>query len=186
MRLPGESERPAREQTRRQELPAFEELFHQHWERICRLLLHLTGDPAEAEDLALEAFWRLWQRPPARDDNLGGWLYRVASNLGYNALRARQRRRHYEERAGRAALETPDPAVQDDIEAVQEQVRQTLQNMPLRQAQLLVLRSNGLSYQEIAAALLVKPSSVGSLLARAEQKFERLYERSSPPHAPKR
>ena len=53
------------------------------------------------EDLALEAFWRLYRRSPVLDENkLGGWLYRVATNLGFNALRARRRRQQYEGQAG--------------------------------------------------------------------------------------
>ena len=46
-----------------------------------------------------------------------------------------------------------------------------------RAAQLLILRHGGLSYADIAASLNVAPGSVGTLLARAEKKFERLYRR---------
>ena len=46
------------------------------------------GDADEAQDLALETFWRLYSSPPRRTENVGGWLYRVALRLGYNALRA--------------------------------------------------------------------------------------------------
>ena len=48
--------------------------------------------------------------------------------------------------------------------------------MPVRQAQLLILRHSGLSYQEIAETLNVAPTSVGTLLVRAEKEFIRLYE----------
>jgi RNA polymerase sigma-70 factor (ECF subfamily) len=44
-----------------------------------------------------------------------------------------------------------------------------------REAQLLILRHSGLAYKEIAAALGVAPGSIGTLLARAEKEFERLY-----------
>jgi DNA-directed RNA polymerase specialized sigma24 family protein len=53
----------------------FERLFEQHWKKICALLNRLTGDPAEAEDLALEVFWRLYQQPPGDNrSGLAGWL----------------------------------------------------------------------------------------------------------------
>jgi RNA polymerase sigma-70 factor (ECF subfamily) len=45
-----------------------------------------------------------------------------------------------------------------------------------RQAQILILRHAGLSYREIAAALGLNPASIGTLLLRAEQQFEMLYE----------
>ncbi|MBI4788427.1 MAG: RNA polymerase subunit sigma-24, partial [Chloroflexi bacterium] len=96
---------------------AFETIFLEHYSRVYGVLFRLVGDRAEAEDLALETFWRLWERAPAQAENLGGWLYRVAVNLGYNALRAAKRRAQYEDQAGRDALDInapPDPA--DEVE----------------------------------------------------------------------
>jgi DNA-directed RNA polymerase specialized sigma24 family protein len=47
----------------RQEAPDFEALFQQHWTRLCWVLFRLVGDWPEAEDLALDAFDRLYRRP---------------------------------------------------------------------------------------------------------------------------
>jgi RNA polymerase sigma-70 factor (ECF subfamily) len=157
-------------------------LFQQHWSRICGLLYRMLGDWAEAEDLALEAFVRLYRRPPSEQGNLGGWLYRVATNLGFNALRTRQRRQKYEQEAGIAALERElpaNPATSVEHDQERQQVRATLAAMKPRSAQVLVLRYSGLSYAEIAMALGVAPTSVGTLLARAEQEFESVYQKNS-------
>jgi len=54
-------------------------------------------------------------------------------------------------------------------------VREVLAEMDQRQAQLLLLRHSGVSYREIAAALDMAPTSVGTLLARAEREFEKRY-----------
>jgi hypothetical protein len=43
---------------------SFQEIFLTHWDRIYQLLVRMIGDPAEAEDLALETFLRLYQHPP--------------------------------------------------------------------------------------------------------------------------
>jgi RNA polymerase sigma-70 factor (ECF subfamily) len=156
----------------------FEQAFAEHYARVYGVLVRLVGDRAEAEDLAVETFWRLWERAPARWDNLGGWLYRVALRLGYNALRGARRRQQYEESAGRDALEQstpPDPARAAEQAEERARVRTVLALLPERDAQLLILRHTGLSYQEVAAALGVAPSSVGTLLARAEAQFEKLY-----------
>ena len=75
---------------------AFDTLVQTHWNRICEALFRLTDDWDEAEDLALETFMRLYQNPPEDTQNLTGWLYRVATNLGLNALRSQKRRRFYE------------------------------------------------------------------------------------------
>jgi RNA polymerase sigma-70 factor (ECF subfamily) len=161
---------------------AFEALFGEHYPRVYAVLFRLVGDRAEAEDLALETFWRLWQNAPRHADNLAGWLYRVATHLGYNALRSAKRRAAYENAAGHDALEQnlpPDPAHAAERADERERVRAVLQRMSPRDAQLLVLRHSGLAYKELAAALGVAPNSIGTLLTRAEKEFERLYERRS-------
>jgi RNA polymerase sigma-70 factor (ECF subfamily) len=153
-------------------------LFQENWTKVCGVLYRLVGDRDEAEDLALDAFLQLYRRPPADGANLGGWLYRVATRLGFNALRARRRRQRYEEEAGYQALaDNPawDPAVIIEQAQERQRVRQTLDRMKPRSAELLVLRASGLSYAEIAAALEVAPNSIGTLLARAELEFEQHY-----------
>ncbi len=157
---------------------AFEAIFHEHYAQVYAILFRLTGDRYEADDLAAETFWRLWERPPAQHENLDGWLYRVATRLGYNALRAGKRRSRYEQEAGVQALESDAPLhPETQLEKAQEseRVRTVLARMKPRSAQLLVLRHSGLSYAETAAALELSPGSVGTLLARAEAEFEKLY-----------
>lgn len=174
--------------SRRNAEAAFEAAFLEHWPRVYGVLFRLVGDRAEAEDLALEAFWRLFQLtraggpPDGRALNLGGWLYRVATNLGLNAIRAWKRRARYELDAGRSAdAGNAGPGPEEllvEAEARQ-RVRQVLAEMNPRHSQVLILRYSGLAYREIAAAVGVSPKSVGTLLARAEQEFERQYRRAT-------
>lgn len=155
----------------------FEQTFLDHWPRIYRVLFRLVGDRAEAEDLALETFWRLYRDPPRSGGaNPGSWLYRVATNLGLNALRARKRRASYELKAGGDEAVLLDPS--GSLEAVEERerVQQVLGRMDPRQAQLLILRHSGLDYQDLASALGLSSSSIGSLLTRAEREFTRIYQ----------
>ena len=158
----------------------FEALFLEHWASVYRTLRRLVGDPAEAEDLALEAFLRLYRHNQKKPEveNAGGWLYRVATRLGLNSIRDRQRREQYELTAGRYALEVTAQHSPADILVKEEehrQVRQALARMNERQSQLLILRYSGLSYQEIASALNLAPASIGPLLVRAEREFEKQY-----------
>jgi len=158
----------------------FEALFMEHWPRVYRLLYRLVGDPAEAEDLALETFVRLYQRYPPRNDefNLGGWLHRVATNLGLQSIRSWKRRERYEMTAGKYALEDVPEAQPSQILAQQEErrlVRLALSRMNERQSQLLIMRHAGSSYKEIAEALELAPTSIGPLLVRAEREFAKQY-----------
>ena len=157
-----------------------EALFAQHWSRVYGLLFRLVGEHAEAEDLALEVFWRYYHNPPTEHDpqRVGGWLYRVALRLGFNSLRAQRRRNKYEDAVGMQNLvheESLDPANQVELEEQRQQVRQVLAQMKPKPARLLVLRYNGLSYAEIATTLEIAPGSVGTLLARAEAEFQKRY-----------
>jgi RNA polymerase sigma-70 factor (ECF subfamily) len=158
----------------------FELIFLNNYARVVAVLFRLVGDRAQAEELASDVFWKLYQQPlpPGREHNLGGWLYRTATHLGIDALRAAARRRRYEQDAGLQVLEAD--AALDPLDTVlrdekRRRVRATLARLKPTHAQLLILRSSGFSYQELAQTLEVKASSVGTLLARAEAEFERRY-----------
>ena len=158
----------------------FEALFQEHWARVYRLLRRLVGDPSEAEDLALETFLKLYQNRRKNEEgfNTGGWLYRVATNLGLHSIRSWKRREHYELTAGKFELEASRDASPAAIQAQEEErqlVRRALARMNGRQSQLLILRYSGLSYKELAAALDLAPASIGPLLVRAEREFEKQY-----------
>jgi RNA polymerase sigma factor (sigma-70 family) len=158
----------------------FETLFMEHWPHVYRALYSLVGDPAEAEDLALEAFIRFYQRYPlpGPDSNPGGWLHRVATNLGLHSLRSFKRRAYYEESAGKNALEAASENRPAELMAEAEEqrlARLALAQMNERQSHLLILRYSGMAYKEIASALGLSPTSIGPLLLRAEREFEQRY-----------
>lgn len=159
----------------------FEQIFLEHYGRIVAVLFRLTGNRAQAEELAGEVFWKIYRQPlpPDQDHNVGGWLYRVATRLGIDALRAQARRKHYEQAAGTAAYQSgaasDDPLADVLRDEKRQRVRAVLVAMKPAQSQLLMLRQSGLSYQELAAVFGVKASSIGTLLARAEAEFEKRF-----------
>ncbi len=166
------------ERMARGDTTSFDVLFSRHYDRIYGLLFRLMGERAEAEDLTQEVFVRLHARGQrARailpDENVGGWLYRVAMNLGYNALRARSRRWARDIHL----VPEPDVGVESQVgdRAERAKVRAALSRLPERQALLLLLRQMNFSYSECAAICEVSPGSVGTLLARAAAAFRREY-----------
>lgn len=159
---------------------SFESIFHEYWNAIHRLLARMVIDPAEAEDLALETFYRLYKYRPAQNEalNVRGWLYKVATNLALQSIRSFKRREHYEIHAGKDALIESQEGQPQKILAEKEDrhdVRMALGQMNSRQAELLIMRYSGMAYKDIAAALNLSPSSVGPLLLRAEREFEQCY-----------
>ncbi len=158
----------------------FDAIFKDHWASVYRHLVRLVDDPAEAEDLALETFLRLYQRKPESQTefNFGGWLYRVATNLGLQSIRSFKRREHYELTAGKGVLEETSDEQPAKIQADEEEkqlARLVLSRMNSKQSQLLILRHSGMSYKEIAGAMKLSPTSIGPLLLRAEREFEKRY-----------
>ncbi|PWU09809.1 MAG: hypothetical protein C5B51_05595 [Terriglobia bacterium] len=158
----------------------FETLFRDQYPRLAALLTRLTGDRGRAEEIAADAFSKLASRSTflsSRED-VTAWLYRVATNAGLDALRARARRRRTEQEAGTLrALHSGEAGALETLlrEERSARVRSILTRMKARDAQLLLLRSNEMPYREIAQTLGIQSSSVGTLLARAEREFERRY-----------
>ena len=153
---------------------AFEATFRAQYERIARVIARVVRDPSRAEELAVEVFLKLWRNPRAQGEKAEGWLYRAAVRKGLDELRRRARRSRYEQLFG-FARRAPTP---EDVRAAteeQEQVRRVLAAIEPRQAELLLLRSHGLSYDQLASALDLNPVSVGTLLSRAQQAFRKEY-----------
>jgi RNA polymerase sigma-70 factor (ECF subfamily) len=152
-------------------------LFERHYPSLVWFLHGRLGDRDLAEDLAQEAFVRLIEKPPRAPES---WLYVVAGNLARDAQRGELRRsRHLAvvRAQSDSESETVDPIPGADAAMCKaeesELVRETLALLPERDAALLVMRADNVSYREIAAAIGVSPTSVGPLLARAQQRFIR-------------
>ncbi|MDQ2784531.1 MAG: sigma-70 family RNA polymerase sigma factor [Chloroflexota bacterium] len=164
------------------QLPSFNIVFQRYYSRVFAILTRIVG-PDEADDLAQETFLRFHDRPPVRrtddEEAIGAWLYRVATNLGFNAIRTRNRRTAREERVTRAELPLQRP-LDPEHEAVRREERALVQSvlvaMPERARAVLTLRQAGCSYAEIAAAVGIAPGSVGTTLVRAEALFRQRYE----------
>jgi RNA polymerase sigma-70 factor (ECF subfamily) len=158
---------------------AFERLFLRYYPRVYGVASRIVGSHEDAEEVALDAFTQLHRRKldPAYGTNVGGWLYRTATNAAFNVVRSRNRRRNWWQRlvsrAGRPEL-GEDPAGLAERDESVEEVRKALADVPERQRNAVLLRASGLSYAEIAAAIDVQPSSVGTLIARGERKLKEI------------
>jgi RNA polymerase sigma factor (sigma-70 family) len=162
--------------------PAFEDAFRACYAaRFAPLFTYidrLTGDPELAADVAQEAFVRLHRRGEMPDQP-AGWLVAVANNLVRDERRRVTRQlRLLTEEPSRAPSGTPtaDPSL--DLERAERigAVRAALDTLSLRDRQALLLRHGGYSYREIAAAIGLAESSVGTTLVRAGHAFRAAFE----------
>ena len=157
---------------------AYDQAFLAHYERVVAMLIRLLGHRPSAEEVASEVFWRAYRdRLPWSEGRFVGWLYRTATNLGIEGLRSRRRRDHYESAAAQqmhaSSLATPLDEVLRSEQAAR--VRTVLASLKAWQARILILRSSGLSYADLAHSMRLKASSVGTMLARAEAQFQKKY-----------
>jgi RNA polymerase sigma-70 factor (ECF subfamily) len=152
----------------------FEATFRAQYERVARVIVRVVKDHARAEELAVEVFLKFWRNPSAHGEKAEGWLYRTAVRQGLDELRHRTRRSRYEQMLG-LGRRVPTPEDVRTAAEEQERVRLVLAIIEARQAELLVLRSHGLSYEELAAALELNPASIGTLLSRAQDAFRKEY-----------
>ena len=164
----------------------FTATFRREYPGVVRLARRLIGDGAEAEDVAQDVLGRLADdavllRP---DDEVRAWLWRVTTNTSLNRIRGRSRERTRLQVAGRAAGEAHADAPEDVVVRRNEadRVREILADLSERQREVLMLRHSGVSYADISAATGLAPSSVGTVLARAERAFRAAYEEAHRAH----
>jgi len=157
----------------------FEKLYELYHEAIYRYLYRLVNRTDLAGDLTQDVFIQLHRQLQGNIQlgNPRAWLYRVATNLGYNHLQREQRL----VRLIRSWLPLLDRTVSPEQEFVRDEqralARQAVSRLPVREQILLQLFQDGLSYAEIAAASNLNPASVGKLLARAIEKCARSVKR---------
>lgn len=156
----------------------FESVYYEYFPKIMAALVRMLGDAGRAEDIANEVFFRLYRQPqlPRPEGNLGGWLYRTAMNLGIDAMRSKARQERYEAEAARQPSEPAGNPLDSMLrEERARRVQAVLARMKPAQARILMLRSSGLAYKELAAALGLSLGSVGTMLSRAEACFQKRY-----------
>jgi RNA polymerase sigma-70 factor (ECF subfamily) len=153
--------------------PSFEALFRREYPRVVGIAQRIVRDPDEAEDVAQEVFISFYRKHPAQAGYAPAWLHAAAAHTALNAIRSRLRRGRRETEHAREADRGVDPQHAAEATETRAEVRSALARMDERAASLLALRYSGLSYEEIAAALGLRRSSIGTLLGRAEDAFRR-------------
>jgi RNA polymerase sigma-70 factor (ECF subfamily) len=154
---------------------ALDEVFRAHYERVARVIGRVIHDQARAEELAVEVFLKWWRNPRVRGEHAEGWLYRTAVRKALDELRSQARRNRFERLLGIARESPPTPEHLYAASIEQQRVRTVLGALRPRDAELLLMRGQDLTYQQIAASLALNPTYVGSLISRAQAAFRKEY-----------
>ncbi len=172
------------------DLEAFETLFRQFQGEVYRWIVRIVRNPAAAEDLTVETFWRIY-RAHARFDptrSFGAWARRIATNAALDHLRTARREVSLPENLSHGSIPQrgthralslsngqgtpPDSAVQQDV---RNRIERAFRELP---AKLRVVATLALieekPYEEIAEALGI---SVGAVKTRVFRAVRRLREK---------
>ncbi|HKG02999.1 MAG TPA: sigma-70 family RNA polymerase sigma factor [Conexibacter sp.] len=162
-------------------------LITTHRRPIERHLRRRVGDPSLAEDLAQEVFLRAWLHAPADlpELRLRAWLYRVATNIAIDALRAR---------AGRVGGIASDGALLDQLDQAavtggedhdeRLAIEAALAQLPARERALVTLQFAGYGPTDAARLLQTTPEAARKRLTRARERFRRAYATAAPTDRP--
>ena len=157
---------------------SFDELLRRYRLPLVKYFCRMVRDQALAEDLAQEAFLRVYKarhryRPDARFTT---WLYRIATNLGFNAIRDGRLRQPQagdgRSEDGEMPSEFVDPKASVEQELMETErgrmIREAIEALPENQRAAVILHKyQDVDYRQIAGILKVSESAVKSLLFRA-------------------
>jgi len=155
----------------RRDQQAFTRLLDRHLVSLQRFLQRLTGNAADADEVAQEAFLRIWSHASRWQSDrvrFTTWLYRIARNVAID--RHRKHRETTTDDLSMIVDDAPETATIIDGERRQRLLRNAVEQLPERQRTALVLcHFDGLSNQDAAAVLEVSVDALESLLSRARR-----------------
>lgn len=165
---------------------AFDLLVLKYQHKVVKLVMRYVRSPAEAEDIAQEAFIKAYRAMPQfrGDSAFYTWLYRISINTAKNAIASRERSPiEYDldlqdgESSWEAQSRLRDPDTPEGL-VLTEEIRQTVNSaidqLPEDLRTAIVLRElEGLSYEEIAVAMECPVGTVRSRIFRAREAIDR-------------
>lgn len=152
-----------------------EQIYTTYSPELYRYLLSLTHSSADAEDLLSDTFLRALVKLPTfrGDSSIRTWLYAIARNTWLEHLRKVRDTLNVDD-----LLELYiEDYVLSDVSAVilLNQVKAALTGMGERAQRIILMRSEGYSYEEIAAKLQISPSSARVIEHRTRKKLKELF-----------
>lgn len=152
----------------------FDEIYQLHAAELYRYLRRLLSSRTQAQDLLQEAFLKLHLQFAEEKEiaNVRAWLFHVATNLAHN------RRRDEMRASQRAEQYWCGPKVVDFHQHLEQQqlLQRTLQSLTPQMRQVLLLATEGFTYQEIAGITGIAAGYVGVLISRGRIAFKQSYQ----------
>ena len=150
----------------------FDATFDEQYAGLVRYCHRLTGDQDVAEDMAQESLLRLFTHEvDGSPQGVRAWLFKTATHLVRDRYRVDENRKRLLEAHPVAPADTESPDHALERRETRALAAAALQTLAPRDREILLMRYSGFSYREIAEAVEVASTSIGTLLARAERRF---------------
>jgi RNA polymerase sigma-70 factor, ECF subfamily len=150
---------------------AFREIVDRYKDSLVNYLTHLVRSRDRAEEVAQDAFVRLYRNASKyrERERLGPYLFRIATNLVVSEVRRQKRWSLLLPRLHASARQTePSPDAALFTDEIQRQVSAALEKLPIQfRAPLVLFEMQEWSYEEIARALDIRTGTVKSRISRA-------------------
>jgi RNA polymerase sigma-70 factor (ECF subfamily) len=147
----------------------FTALYRAQSDRVYALCLRMTGDSSRAVELAQDVFVHLWHKLDQLhpDKDAGAWVWRLATNVVLNELRAERRRQRREELTAAPDLAVAESAAVTPLPIRRMDLDTALAKLPPRARAVFLLHVEGYSHEEIARELRIAPGTARAQLHRA-------------------
>ena len=145
--------------------PGIERLYDEHAQPLYAFLLNLTRDEADTRDLLQDIFVKLAREPNllagVRDER--AFLIRLAHNAAIDLIRRRGVRDRTKENFAAEAVSPFAAAANPDENTFRDELAAALGELPEEQRVVVHLKLwEGLTFEEIAAALEISPNTAAS------------------------
>jgi RNA polymerase sigma-70 factor, ECF subfamily len=170
---------------------ALNELIDRKTRPLLQLAQRILGDAEEARDVVQVTFFKVWENRRKFDDRWSPntWIYRIASNLAIDHLRARRSREKGSEPVRQHLRQVADGRSQRDLSRLEQGevagiFRELATGLSEKQRLVFLLREvEGLSSQEVAEIAGCRESTVRNHLFNARKQLRRELVRRYPEYA---
>lgn len=160
---------------RRDEQAFFNDVYTATFPLLYRVVLRIVGDSESAEEIAHDAFIRLYQHSTTLPDAQQAkfWVLRVGKNLAFNLAKRRGRERRAMERVYHEPARESRTADRDVLEEeTVNAVRAAVDRLPKTLRDVIVLKEYGeMPYSEIAGVLGISEGNVKVRVYRARERL---------------
>ncbi len=156
----------------------FRFFFDAHYHKLCNYILSFTGDFKEAEDIVQNSYIKLWTKRAELHihTSLKSYLYKTAYNIYIDQYRKNKKEDIFFDTLRHEALAEQITYKEDVWNEKINHLKKTIETLPPRCKEILLLKQEGLKYAEIASILNLSIKTIEVQMGIAYTKIRKAFE----------